>query len=253
MRRVVGTAVLRSVYCVVHVGCRSKVGKWHSVNGVETAPQTPVAQPKAARAGEHWTQTATTMDMGATCAVHRVQGVEERLHRVSLFSATATTLTQHYDLIRQCISAKRDGVTPHCISTTMPAEVWPDASHAHRLRVFDALVEAGHWKLSKRRGKMMKPYVPVIVVKFCLSSVLLAVPSDLLDIPFYQVVRVSAFKDSEETLPNTTNNTTFFEVPGSTRCATSKIFTPRGGVEKYARCGIARRRRSGPTWPRGRS
>ena len=60
-------------------------------DGVETAPQTPVAQPNAARAGEHWTQTATTMDMGATCGVPRVQGVEERLHPVSLFSATATT------------------------------------------------------------------------------------------------------------------------------------------------------------------
>ena len=111
-------------------------------DGVGTAPQTPVARPKAARAGEHWTHTATTMDMGAPCGVPRVQGVEERLHPVSLFSATATTLTQHYDLIRHCISAKRDVVTPHYISTTMPAEVWPDVSHAHRLRVFDALVEA---------------------------------------------------------------------------------------------------------------
>ena len=64
----------------------------------------------------------------------------------------------------------------------MPAEVWPGVSQAHRPRVFDALVEAGHWKLLKRRGKMMKPYVPVIAVKFCLSSVLPAVPSDVLDI-----------------------------------------------------------------------
>ena len=147
-------------------------------DGVESAPRTPVAQPKAARAGEDRTQTATTMDMGATCGVPRVQSVEERLHPVSLFSTISTTLTQHYDLVRHCISARRDVVTPHYISNTMPAEVWPDLSHAHRLRVFDALVEAGHWKLLKRRGKMMKPYLPVIAVKFCLSSVLPAVPSD---------------------------------------------------------------------------
>ena len=222
----------------------------------ETAPQTPVAQPKAARAGEHWTQTATTMDMGATCGVPRVHGVEERLHPVSLFSATVTTLTQHYDFIRHCISAKRDVVTPHYISTTMPAEVWPDVSHAHRLRVFDALVEAGHWKLLKRRGKMMKPYVPVLAVKFCLSSVLPAVPSDVLDIPLQEVVRISAFKDSEETLRNTMNNTTFL------RCLDRLAAPPRRSSlqershctpEKYVRCGSARRRRSGPTWPRGRS
>ena len=56
---------------------------------------------------------------------------------------------------------------------------------------------------------MMKPYVPVIAVKFCLASVLPAVPSDVLDIPLQEVVRVSAFKDSEETLRNTMNNTTF--------------------------------------------
>ena len=149
------------------------------------------------------------MDTGATCGVPRVQSVEEKLHPISLSSTTTTTLTQHYDLVRHCIAARREDVTPHHISTTMPAEVWPDVSHAHRLRVFDTLVEAGHWKLLKRRGKMMKPYVPVIAVKFCLSSVLPAVPSDVLDIPLQEVVRVSAFKDSEETLKDTINKTTF--------------------------------------------
>ena len=94
-------------------------------HGVETAPQTPVAQPKAAHAGEHWTQTATTMDMGATCGVPRVQGVEKRFHPVSPFSATETALAQHYDLIRHCISAKRDVFTPHYISTTMRAKCGP--------------------------------------------------------------------------------------------------------------------------------
>ena len=162
-------------------------------DGVRSAPQTLVAPPQAARASEDRTQTATTMDTGAIYGVPRVQCAEERLHPVSLFSTTATTLTQHYDLVRHCIAARRDvchaALHQHL---AMPAEVWPDVSHAHRLRVFDTLVEAGHWKLLKRRGKTIKPYVPVIAVTFCLSSVLPAVPSDVLDSPLQQAVRESA-------------------------------------------------------------
>ena len=81
---------------------------------------------------------------------------------------------------------------------------------------------------------MMKPYVPVMAVKFCLSSVLPAVPSDVLDIPMQEVVRISAFKDSEETLRNTMNNTFFL------RCLDRLAAPPRrsslpGAESLYAR------------------
>ena len=66
------------------------------------------------------------------------------------------------------------------------------------------------------------------------SSVLPAVPSDVLDIPLQEVVRVSAFKDSEETLRNTMNNTTFL------RCLDGLAAPPRrsslpGAESLYAR------------------
>ena len=191
--------------CVASCMWVAAARSWHSMTPVPPTASKVLHRRRSPSRRPH-VPANTTMDMGATCGVPRAQGVEERLHPVSLFSVTATTLTQHYDLVRHCISAKRDVVTPHHVSTIMPAEVWPDVSHAHRLNVFDALVEAGHWKLLKRRGK---PYVPVIAVKFCLSSILPPVPSDVLDIPLQEVVRVSAFKDSEETLRNTMNNTAF--------------------------------------------
>ena len=83
-------------------------------------------------------------------------GFDKRLSRAPCitFSATATTLAQHHDLVRHCLSAKRDLVTPRFISITMPTGVWPDVTCAHRLQVFDAPVDAGHWKLLNKREEM---------------------------------------------------------------------------------------------------
>ena len=65
-------------------------------------------QSRPARADCYHTPTATQMDMGTTSGVPRAQSMEERSYPVSLFSTTATTFTQHYDLVRHCTSAKSD-------------------------------------------------------------------------------------------------------------------------------------------------
>ena len=66
------------------------------------------------------------MSVASTGDVPRVQSIEERSCPASLLAAGAEIVARHQALVRHCMGAKRDTVTPHYISTVMRADVWPD-------------------------------------------------------------------------------------------------------------------------------
>ena len=66
-------------------------------------------------------------------------------------SSESVLLSRHASLVRHCLAEKKDLVTAYML-TRMPGDVWPGVPPAQRLCAFEALEQAGYWKLLHKRG-----------------------------------------------------------------------------------------------------